>query len=115
MVCGTIPTLRALFTRRRAIGIKPFTVNERRIYQRWNGTLDKIKGPTGIKSRAACADQVELTRVSREEFGTTTDTECAAFAKEDCERARDPLEAPPETGIMKTMSADVSYEISSPK
>ena len=84
-------------------------MSDRHSYQRWDGTLDEIEGPARHKSRTGNSDQVGLTGVNMEDFGTTTDTECAAVAKGDLPRAGGPFKAPPETGIMKTVSADVTY------
>ncbi|CAD6593735.1 MAG: hypothetical protein ASARMPRED_007901 [Alectoria sarmentosa] len=108
IISATIPTLRPLFTHRKASENATYNVNDRGSYRRWNGTWNEIEAPARQNSISGCSDQIELTGVIREDFGTGTDTECVAAAEGDIRKAGGPLKVPPETGIMKTVSTEVT-------
>ncbi|KAI9683474.1 MAG: hypothetical protein M1822_006014 [Bathelium mastoideum] len=109
IVSATIPTLRPLISRLRASKTLLHTGNKQEAYQRSKGTRRNTEDPTGSGSIGGSSDQVELTGVSREILGTSTDIECVTVADGYSREAGTHQQPPPKTGIMKTMNAYVTY------
>jgi hypothetical protein len=111
IISATIPTLRPLFSRNKAGDISSYNSSNQYSHQRWPSRWNHDpEAPSALNSVSGYSDQVELTGANRGEFGIGSDAECVAVGDGDHRKPGGPhTKAPPETGIMKTVNAYVTY------